>query len=262
MISGAKLYLALAAKAPSICEEALSLGRKNLTMRDTYKPLTKSEIERFLNEAPTVALKFLILKTLALGSRPDEARRASYAHVVQGKITLREIVGKTEKYKDRIANPQASTALRLILRLETELGVVLRNQDNVWLKKKSNFCLRELRTTTACHVLFSGAGIDVVKERLSHVNLEMAIHHYNLYNITDVANMRPQNYYELPEKAVVGGLDILSYEHWAFDKYLIVLLLKMLQSSFGPEREAIAKIMIDEVREDFAEKKAVGAFVF
>lgn len=233
-------YSAQAAKAPALIKDVHSRA-KDIRARATYKPLTLSEINKLLSHAPTFQLKLHLLKLLSFGFRPTEGLKAEYIHIIQGKLALKQIITKVKPaHLNKIFDPESTLILRVLLKSQ----LPLQPSDKVWLEKELTLPLKQLRTTCACHILYSGASVEDVRQRLGHTSIDMAIRHYNASPVADIGNLNPEEYYDLPERISVRGVTV--GDPLAFDRYLLLKLLHIASNDFPDFKEQVISTILEE----------------
>lgn len=244
-INGSHVYLPYLSKVDVSIQDSRQLLKGDLRSRNTYKPLTLKQIQMSLDSVSSLTAKIHILKVLTIGFRPGEAQRATYSKIVQGKLLLSQIISKTEKVKHKIQSPEAPLSLRLIMRLEEQLNLRLTKDDLAELSALQP-PLRAMRTTAACHALFSGGNIEVVRQRLGHTSLDMIVRHYNLYSIEDVGSHEPADYYNIPDAIQLGGEKVEMNFGLFWDRWVLLKTLQVIQAELPSEKQTVVGILLEE----------------
>lgn len=244
-------YAARAARVGSLAKDAKKAQEQNIRDSEPIKPLGRAQFEEFLNSAPSVALKLYILKVVAGVFRAPEAKAANLEHVKFGKVNLREIGTKKKLRKKKIVNPSANLALRTLVRTEHEFGVSFNADDRRWLKNKKDYTIRCLRTTAACNLIFCGGGnfLETLRHRGGWSSLKVIFDNYDAYGLDDIGSSNSSQYYELPSRIIVQGIDVGSGEVCDYDRYILLLTLKTLRGEFENQVERIMEMVSDEVQE-------------
>jgi hypothetical protein len=245
LIHGGELYLSALARVETIVKDGKRQLRSQLTLRDTYRPLTLPDVQRFLADFNSLAARLHILKTLAMAFRPGETERCTPDKIIQGKLIVRSVVTKTERTAHRLVNPEAPLSLRVLTRLQAEAGFTPAREELQLLANHSPPA-RVLRTTAACHLLYSGAGVEVVRQRLAHASIDMAVRHYLSFPIPDVGSRTPEEYYSLPEQLLVDGKDVAPCAGFPWDRWVLLETLRQVRDHAPGSFELLKEIVLEE----------------
>lgn len=258
-INGSSVYLPYLSKIDVTLQDARKLLKGQLRSRDTYKPLTLSQINKSIDSVSSINSKMYLLKVLSIGFRPGEALRATYSKVVQGKLLLNQIITKTEHVKDKIQSPEAPISLRLIMRFEEQVNLILTKTDKSELAALSP-PVRAMRTTSACHTLYSGANIEVVRQRLGHTSLDMVVRHYNLYSIEDIGSLDPIEYYNIPETIKINNEKVDLSFGLLWDRWILLKTLQVIQKELPDHKNIASEILLEEIGTKKIKKQEVFEF--
>lgn len=246
-INGSMVYLPFLAQIDTVIADSQRLMKGQIRERATFKPLTLNEVEKSINSLQLIKSKLHLLKVLSMGFRPGEAARATSSKIIQGKLLLNQIITKTTKNKkvyDKIQSPEVPLSLRLIIEIEEQLNL---SADKKVAKELSeiNPPLRAMRTTSSCHSLYSGANIEVVRQRMGHTSLDMEVRHYMLFSINDVGSLTPEEYYKIPNSITVENTVINLEFMKCWDRWVLIRTLKLMRDELPECKNEVSKILIN-----------------
>lgn len=239
----------------------ISLGKATDIVH--FKPMSPNAITETIERLPTLAMKCYCTKIFAFGFRADEAEHLSAADLDRGMVVYDQVVKKT-KYlrRGKLKKVNASLGLRILLRAERDLGIGLVDDERQYLMRLSKyvgFTRKEMRTTAAFRIAECTKDIQIVRKRLGHRLLDMAVRHYLSEDDDERSQETTSMYYGFDVEEILleaGGqsLNLWDGEDNLYDRFVLYSILGIFLDS-GELTAEQKRLFVELVVEEYDEKK-------